>query len=100
MASGIPVVHNYEIGFEKLFPGDFGPFFFRETSEAWLIIKKLLEKDQSELDEIGSKAREFAMRRFSITVVLQFIASTLKLYSDRNKNGASGRLRVDNPWLG
>lgn len=100
MSSGIPLVHNHEIGFERLFSRDFGPFFFRTTESAWSVLRNLLEKDQDTLDTLGAAAREYALTKFSITEVMRFISSVLRLCSSRKRQTKNDSLNVTNPWLG
>ena len=98
MSSGITVVHNYELGFEELFDPQSGCFFFRDTSEAWQIIKTLLEKDQTELDKIGLMARDFAVKHFNVINIMKYMINVLKSRCTKKEN-AGTVVDKENPWL-
>jgi hypothetical protein len=98
LSSGIPVVHNYEAGFEDIFKPAKDFFFFKTTQEAWDITKKLLEKEQSELDEIGFKAYKFVSERLIMTELMRYMINVLKDYKLAQEEGKELETRA-NPWI-
>lgn len=98
MSAGVPVIYNYEPGFEQIFPPGCGCFFYRDTDECVALVTTLLRKDQAELDEIGAAAHAFAMSKLSMVKVFEYFIAVLN----------AGRLRhlspqtsptVHNFWL-
>jgi hypothetical protein len=98
MSSGIPIVHNYEPGLEEIFSAECGAFFFEEISEAWGVIQRLLGKEQTELDEIGVKARQFAVNRFNVTEIIRYMVKVLQSHV-ANRSGNRGAETPRNPWV-
>jgi spore maturation protein CgeB len=98
LSSGVPVVHNYEPGFEEIFKPSEDFFFFKTTEEAWSLVKHLLEKDQKELDEIGLKAYKFALERLTMTEVMRYMINVLRDHKLAQEEGKEVKIRA-NPWI-
>ena len=98
MSSGVPIVNNYQKGFDEIFRDIDYPYFFKTTEEAWIIARNLLDKSQSELDEIGSRTRDFALAHLSKYKILKYMIDVLcdhKLSQETNKP-----LHIrPNPWI-
>lgn len=97
-SSGVPVVHNYESGYEEIFQSAEDFFFFKTTEEAWNMTKQLLEKDQSELDEIGLRAYKFALERFTMTEVMRYMITVLQDHKSAQWERKDLQIRA-NPWI-
>ena len=98
LSSGVPVVHNYESGYEEIFKPIEDFFFFKTTAEAWNMTKQLLGKDQNELDKIGLKAHMFAMNRLTATNMMRYMISVLMDYNLAQKKGKEVAITA-NPWI-
>lgn len=98
LSSGVPVVHNYESGYEEIFKPEEDFIFFKTTSEAWNMTKRLLEKDQKELDGIGLKAYKFALKRLTATDTMRYIISVLRDHKLSQEDGKEVEIRA-NPWI-
>ncbi|MCK4554007.1 glycosyltransferase family 1 protein, partial [Candidatus Parcubacteria bacterium] len=98
LSSGVPVVHNYESGYEEIFKPAEDFFFFKTTSEAWNMTKQLLEKDQSELDKIGLEAYKFAVNRLTATDTMRYMISVLRDHRLSKEDGKEIEIRA-NPWI-
>lgn len=98
LSSGVPVVHNYESGYEEIFKPVENFSFFKTTSDAWNITKQLLEKDQKELDEIGLKTHMFAMNRLTATNIMRYMISVLMDYNLAQEKGKEVEITA-NPWI-
>ena len=98
LSSGVPVVHNYESGYEELFKPKENFFFFKTTSEAWHMTKQLLDKDQSELDRIGMKGYKFALERLTRTEIMRYMIGVLKDHKLAQEEGKELEIR-SNPWI-
>ena len=97
LSSGVPVVHNYESGYEVIFKPIEKHNFFETTSEAWRITKNLLDKDQSELDVIGLGAHRFALDRLTMKKNISYMIDVLRSYKLGQKKGNKIEVSV-NPW--
>lgn len=98
LSSGVPVVYNYEPGCEEIFKPVKDFCFFKTTSEAWNMTKQLLEKDQSELDEIGLKGYRFALNRLTATDTMRYMISVLRDHWLSQEDGKEVGIRP-NPWI-
>lgn len=98
LSSGVPVVHNYESGYEEIFKPAEDFFFFKTTSEAWNMTKQLLERDQKELDEIGLRAYKFALERLTVTDIMRYMISVLRDHRLSKEDGKEIEIRA-NPWI-
>ena len=98
MLSGIPIIHKFEDGFNELFD-DFKEIrFFKSFEEAFQICQELLQKSDSELNEIGEKLYNYALNKFSVEFVFQYMIDVLK-EKYYNKNEINFNYKVLNPWL-
>ena len=97
MAAGIITVHNYEKGVEEIFRGEQPPYFFRTIEEAWDIIKKLLDKDQQELDEMAMNSQRYALSSLTTESILIYMLEVLDNYK-RSGNGLPMN-ELPNPWI-
>ncbi len=99
MSGGIPIIHNYEYGFEDIFKRCVNNvFFFNSTDEAWEITEKLLAMGQDELNVMGLKGREFALRYLTMCKSVEYMVNELKAY----KLAQEAKTRVtagENPWI-
>jgi len=98
LSSGVPLVHNYENGYFEIFQELPNPIFFRTTSEAWEKIKFLLNKDQSELDEIGTSAYQFTLKKLTKHYNLNYIINVLQDYINSKQTQSNVFIRP-NPWI-
>lgn len=99
MSSGIPLIHNYEYGFEDIFKtcGNNG-LFFKSTHEAWEIADKLLARDQGELNVMGLKGRNYALKYLTMYKIMEYMLNELRVY----KFALDTKTRVSaggNPWI-
>lgn len=98
MSSGVPVIHSAVEDSRLLFGQDAPVRFFSSTSDALEAAKDLLARSQRERDEIGLRARDFALEKLTILRGLEYMIHTLE-----SKRGAQERERtstpVMNPWL-
>jgi len=97
LSSGVPIVHNYETGYEKIFKPIEKYNFFKTTSEAWCITKNILDKDQSELNEIGLRTHRFALDRLTMKKNIKYMIDVLRSYKLGQKKGNTIEVSV-NPW--
>ncbi|MBA4376703.1 MAG: hypothetical protein C0401_11100 [Anaerolinea sp.] len=98
MSCGVPMVYGYETGFDEVFEPNCGAFFFKDKWDAWSIIKNLLAKDQTELDEIGEIANRFALSRFTTTHIFRYMCETLAFYAPNNRDRRNHGIPT-NPWI-
>ena len=97
LSSGIPIVHNYESGYEEIFKPIENYNFFKTTSEAWYITTNLLGKNQSELHEIGLRIRRFALDRLTMKKNIKYMVDVLRSYKLGQQEGNTIEISV-NPW--
>lgn len=97
MSSGVPVVHNYESGYEEIFKPIENYYFYETTSEAWRITKSLLDKGQSELDEIGLRAHRFALDQLTMMKNIKYMISVLRDYKRAQEKDNKVKMST-NPW--
>jgi glycosyltransferase involved in cell wall biosynthesis len=92
MSSGVPLVYNYEEGFDELFGEGQGIFFFKTPEQAWEICSDLLKKQDNELERIGDKAFAYAFDHLRTEHILDYMIKVLgslidqQFYSDSKKN--------------
>ncbi len=98
MSCGVPVVHNYELGMDEIFPIGITKHFFRDTKGAWDNIRNLLDKDQSELDSIGLMMQEFALQFLTIRKIMKYMISVLRDYKSARDSRKVIPVRP-NPWI-
>jgi len=98
LSSGVPVVHNYESGYEEIFKPIEDFFFFKTTAEAWNMTKQLLGKDQAVLDDIGRRGYRLALSNFTIDKIICYILEVLASYQ-RDRQDDSAPIAVSNPWI-
>ena len=98
MLSGIPIVHNYEEGFNELFNDCKDIRFFKSIEGAIEHCEELLAKNDDELSEIGKNLYNYANRKLSIEFVFQYIIKVLK-EKYNYKNERTPKYRIPNPWL-
>ncbi len=98
MLSGIPVVQSYEEGFDKLFYGCGEIRFYKSLQEALEQCEALLKKSDDELNEIGKKLLEYALKNFSVKLAFHYMINVLiEKYS--LKNISNSHIYIKNPWL-
>lgn len=98
MSSGVPVVYNYEDGFNEMLGAKSGVIFYRDANEAWKICEKLLEKTQQELDEIGLKSYNFAWENLHLDKILMYMIDVLAAHHQAKVKGTSVPV-IENPWI-
>lgn len=98
MSSGVPIVHNYELGMEEVFNPEIRKLFFRDTKEAWNNIRILLDKDQSVLDSIGLMMHGFSLQYLTIFEIMKYIVSALRDYNLARNGKRMVQVRP-NPWI-
>lgn len=99
LSSGVPLVHNYENGLDEIFQGLSNPIFFKTTEEVWNKIQILLEKEQSELDDIAAPAYHFAMEKLTMKNVLSYIIQVLNDYMNIAVSNHDSHNLTINPWI-
>ncbi len=92
LTSGVPLLYNYENGLEKLFPQNIITFF-NSVEDAWTKTKNLLEKNDNELNKIGSEAKQFALENFSMKNNFSYMIQVLK------NNFSLQPAKIENPWI-
>ena len=98
MLTEIPIIHNYEEGFEKLFKDCKEMRFFKSLEEAVKQCEELLEKSDMELKEIGKKLYNYATEKLTADIAFEYMLSVLKeIYFKKNTNGFN--IRTQNPWM-
>ena len=97
MLSGIPVVHNYEEGFDKLWEINPGIKFFKSVHEGWSLTEYLLSKNLQELNEIGNKLYEYALNKFTPFVAFKYMTAILK-EKYQIKTGKNDFVAIKNFW--
>ena len=95
MLSGIPIVHNYEEGFEELFKDCKEIRFFKTFEEGIKQCEELLKKSSVELNEIGMKLHDYALKKLTIELVFKYMINVLKEIHFK-KNDSE---KIINPWL-
>lgn len=98
LSSGVPLVHNYENGFEDIFQNSLNPIFFKTTEEAWKKISNLLEKEQSKLNQISESAYHFVLQNFTIKTIFRYMLQVLNDYQISFNSGDAIFVR-ENPWI-
>jgi hypothetical protein len=99
MSSGTPVIYNYEVGFERLFPSESGCLFYRNTEHAWEIARDFLSRSHDELTQMGRHAHDHAIRHFTITRVFHYMCDVLGSFHRRGDHGSVPCVQITNPWL-
>lgn len=98
MLSGVPIVQNYEEGFEELFNDCNEIKLFKTIEEAFEQCEELLDKSDAELYEIGQKLLKYTLKKFTANIVFNYMIEVLKeKYESKNKGIISNA--VLNPWL-
>jgi hypothetical protein len=99
MTCGSLQVHNWEHGFDSVL-GESPPLrFFRDTEDAWLAARRLLETSDADIQQEGSYAREIALGRFTLTHVQRYMIDVLSELWQSRLVGTVPQ-SVANPWLG
>lgn len=99
MSSCVPVVYNYEQGFESLFPAESGCLFYRDTREAWDLTHKLLSGKPDRLVYMAEAAYRVSTQKFTITRVFHYICDVLKTFVQARGHCHVFCANVVNPWL-
>lgn len=99
MSSCVPVIYNYEQGFDSLFPPNSGCMFFRETKQAWDIAHSLLSGDDDRLIDMGEAAQHLAFQRFTIIKIFHYMCDVLRSYPRCRYHCRRAGAHVMNPWL-
>ena len=97
MSCGALIAHNWEVGFDEVF-GKSPPLrFFTSTEEAWAALRALLDTDEADLWPERERAREFALSRFTMFHLQEYMTSVLDAL--RAARAGAGVPAVANPWL-
>ena len=99
MSSCVPVVDNFEQGFEYLFSRESGCLFFHETEQAWDLAHALVAGNADRLSNMGEVAQRVSSERFSITKVIRYICDVMKTFIQSRENFRPPQPHVANPWL-
>ena len=98
MLSGIPIVHNYEEGFDELFKDCKEIRFFKSIKEGFKQCEDLLNKSDAELNEIGCELQNYAIKKLTVELAFEYMINVLKeIYV--KKNNSDFNYKVANPWL-
>jgi spore maturation protein CgeB len=98
MLAGIPIIQNYEEGFDELFKDCKELRIFKSIEEVLLHCEELLNKSEHERREIGCKLNYYAMKKFTAKFAFQYMIIVLKeVYS--KKKGKDFNNKTQNPWL-
>jgi hypothetical protein len=98
MLSGIPLIHSYEKGFEKLFKNCPELRFFKSPQEAIFQVQELLKKSQEELNFIGEQLHIYALKYFTADFAFEYKIKVLEeIY--KGSNLPEKQEKVLNPWL-
>lgn len=98
MLSAIPIVHNYEEGFDKMFDDCNGLKFFKSINEALQVCEELLKKSDDELSKIGNDLLDYALKKFKVEFVFEYMINVLKeIYFLHSGNELT--TNIQNPWL-
>ena len=99
MSSCVPVIYNYERGFEHVFPRNSGCLFFHDTEQAWDLAQKLLCGDADRVSSMGELAQGIATRQFNITKVIRYMCDVLETFGQCDTNSRVHPRQSLNPWL-
>jgi spore maturation protein CgeB len=91
MLSGIPIIQNFEEGFDKLFKKCNSIIFFKRLEEGIEKASELLLKPQEELNEIGNNLNIYAKKYFTANFIFDYI---IKVLISKKTNSL-----ITNPWL-
>jgi len=97
MLSGIPLIHNYEEGYNELWSNNPGIKFFKSVDEAWEMTELLLNKNLAELNEIGYNLSKYALNNLTHFIVFKYITIVLKYLYQKNK-GQKDVVEIKNYW--
>ena len=97
MLSGIPIVHNYEEGFDELWKSNPGLKFFKSVDEAWELTELLLSKNINEINEIGYNLSKYALNNLTHLIVFKYMVNVLKNLCMKNK-GQIDTVEITNYW--
>lgn len=93
MLSGIPVIHNYQEGFDKLFNNCKNITFFTTIDDLLKKMEDMLKKSDEELLEIGLALNKYALKYFTSNFVFEYMVNVMKEKYFMTNN------RVISPWL-
>lgn len=98
LSCGSIIVHNYEKGYEEIFPKSGYNYFYKSVEEAWDISERILKKPQAEIDEEALTFRNYALQEFSMYKKLTYILEVLGDYKKARDTNEKPVLR-SNPWI-
>lgn len=99
LTCGALTMHGWETGLDRVFGPDAPIRYFRNTNEAWDVVRRVLESDEADLQEERIRGRNLALSRFTFAHVLGYMIAVLHELR-QSRLGGTAPQALPNPWLG